>query len=161
MLEKKLELNSLEDTVKFAKFLALHLSPGGLVGLRGPLGAGKTELVRACMRAFGVTEDICSPTFVLEAVYQLPSTVRLKQISHWDLYRIRTGIFDGDLLESVGRQDVITFVEWPERVPEIFARLTVDICLDFHDTSDSSECRILIVRVIDDHILEQAVKTKF
>jgi tRNA threonylcarbamoyl adenosine modification protein YjeE len=83
------------------------------VGLRGPLGAGKTAFVRAVVRALHGTDDaVSSPTFVFRQRYD--GTPR---IEHVDLYRIEDPAAElPDLaLDDAFAPDRIALVEWPER----------------------------------------------
>lgn len=82
-------LGSRRDTRTLGTRIARALGPGSLVVVSGPLGAGKTFLVRAIARALGVTEDtaITSPTFNLVAEYE----VACGALVHADLYRLRDG----------------------------------------------------------------------
>lgn len=90
--------------------LAGRLSPGDVVLVSGDLGAGKTTLVRGALRALGVTEPVTSPTFVVGLVYDGARS----RVAHLDLYRLLDDE-DPGLLEDYFGNDVITFVEWPER----------------------------------------------
>jgi len=88
--------------------------PGPLfLGLKGPLGAGKSVLARAVARGAGVEGPIPSPTFNLLFRYPTPSGAT---IVHIDLYRIegREELWElgwGEL----GSSSEIVLVEWPER----------------------------------------------
>ena len=53
--------------------------------LTGELGAGKTTLVQAICRGYGVTDDVTSPTFALVHRYSAPRA----PVYHLDLYRLR------------------------------------------------------------------------
>src|SRR5690606_29792390 len=88
------EVASEAETERFGLALAEGLGPGDVVGLVGPLGAGKTRLVRALAEALGAPEGaIASPTFVLIHEYQggLP-------IFHFDTYRLD----DADAFDALG-----------------------------------------------------------
>lgn len=90
--------------------LARASRPGDLVLLYGPLGAGKTTLVRAVAAELGVTDPVRSPSFTIANIYQGRVTVQ-----HLDLYRLEEiGDDDALALEEYVRPDAITFVEWPE-----------------------------------------------
>lgn len=90
--------------------------PGVFVALTGPLGAGKTTLVRAACRGAGVEGTVRSPTFTLHNHHRPPGR---RPLHHVDLYRL-AGPRDLDdlgwdaLLEARGA----VFVEWAGRAGE-------------------------------------------
>ena len=101
------------QTAAFGRALAAVLPLGAVVGLCGPLGAGKTRLVQAVAEAAGVDPHlVLSPTFVLIHEYRggVP-------IYHFDAYRLR----DDDEFLQLGPQEYFdgegwSFVEWADRV---------------------------------------------
>ncbi len=93
--------------------------------LRGELGAGKTTLVRAIVRALHGSDDaVSSPTFVFRHTYAGTPT-----IEHLDLYRIDDPADVTELgLDDAFASDRVTLVEWPERGPALPpARFTIDM----------------------------------
>jgi tRNA threonylcarbamoyladenosine biosynthesis protein TsaE len=100
-------------TRRLGRALAESLPRGAVVGLVGPLGAGKTRLVQAVADAVDVAPGtVTSPTFVLvhEYVGRVP-------IFHFDVYRIR----DEDEFLALGPEEYYsrdgwTFIEWADRV---------------------------------------------
>src|SRR5262245_48204892 len=110
------ELASEEDTARLGRALADLLKPGVVIGLVGPLGAGKTRLVRAIAEALGVDpQAISSPTFVLIQEYdgRLP-------VYHFDAYRLPAP----EAFEDLGVADYwdsggVSLVEWADRVTEL------------------------------------------
>ena len=102
---------------------------GVFVALYGPLGSGKSTLVRAACRAVGVEGAIPSPTFTLVNRYRLPDG---RFIYHVDLYRIETELE----IEELGWEDLISgsgpvFVEWADRAGPLLPPDRWDIHLDF------------------------------
>lgn len=105
----------LPDTDAMARFgqaLADTQPAVAVVHLQGDLGAGKSTLARAWLRALGVTGTIRSPTYTLVERYPLPA--RDGEAVHLDLYRIAAP----DELAFLGLDDVpavLWLVEWPDR----------------------------------------------
>jgi tRNA threonylcarbamoyladenosine biosynthesis protein TsaE len=115
-------------TARLGAAIARVLQPGEAVCLSGPLGAGKSTLARALVRALTTAdEDVPSPTFTLVQFYQ---GARLK-IAHFDLYRLS----NPDEAYEIGLDEALdegaAVIEWPERLegrlPE--DRLDVEIGL--------------------------------
>jgi tRNA threonylcarbamoyladenosine biosynthesis protein TsaE len=101
------------STVRLGHALARALEPGDLVILSGELGAGKTFLVRALLRALGLPERerVTSPTFALVNDYDVGG----RRVAHADLYRLA----DASELPHLGLRDrrahgAILLVEWGE-----------------------------------------------
>ena len=111
----------------FAVRLAATLVPGDAVVLRGPLGAGKTTLARALVRALHGSDDaVSSPTFVFRQTY--PGT---PPIEHVDLYRIDDPAELPDLaLDEAFAPDRVTLVEWPERAEDWLPAARVEVAID-------------------------------
>jgi len=95
---------------RIGRRLAGALRGGDLVLLYGPLGAGKTTLVRAIAEALEVTDPVRSPSFTLANIYSGRVLVQ-----HLDLYRLEE-VGDDDVLalEEYVRADAVTLVEWPQ-----------------------------------------------
>ena len=102
----------------------LRSRAGGIIYLCGPLGAGKTTLVRALLRALGVSGSVRSPTYTLLEPYETPAA----RVIHLDLYRL-TG---PDELEPLGLDAYPPethwwLIEWPERGGERLPAPTVTV----------------------------------
>jgi len=100
--------------------LAARLRVGDVVGLKGELGAGKTTLARAILRA--AAEDprliVPSPTFTLVEVYETPRG----SFWHFDLYRLEAPdqVFELGWEEALA--EGIALVEWPDRLGPLLPR---------------------------------------
>lgn len=112
-----LRLPDLAATRALGARLAVALRPGDVVLLQGDLGAGKSELARAAIRALAGAEiAVPSPTFTLVQTYDLPGL----QVSHADLYRLSGEDEAVELgLEELWQQGAL-LVEWPERAPGLW-----------------------------------------
>jgi tRNA threonylcarbamoyladenosine biosynthesis protein TsaE len=103
-------LQDAEATERMGQALARTRPPQALLALQGDLGAGKSTLARALLRALGVQGAIRSPTYTLIERYPLDTG----EAWHLDLYRIGhaaeldfLGLDEGDVR--------LWLVEWPER----------------------------------------------
>jgi len=99
-----------QATADLGRRLAKVLQPGDTVTLSGPLGVGKTALVRAVIGALGHTGEVPSPTFAIVQPYEELSP----PIWHVDLYRIESPEELAELgLDAL--HDAVLLVEWPDR----------------------------------------------
>jgi tRNA threonylcarbamoyladenosine biosynthesis protein TsaE len=118
---RPLDLAGEDETLALGRRLAGELRPGDLVLLEGPLGAGKTTLVRGLVAGLGGDPaEVCSPTFVLLESYEV-AREEIRAVHHADLYRLRG--MPAAPLDEVGLGDAladpggVTAVEWPEEWP--------------------------------------------
>lgn len=98
--------------------------------LRGPLGAGKTTLARATLRALGVRRRVNSPTFSLVQRYRLPGG-RWGWVVHVDGYRLRRTSERAalEINEHIANPAALVLVEWPERLGKVRWGKRLDIRL--------------------------------
>ena len=109
--------------------LAMRLRRGDVVGLKGDLGAGKTTLARAIIRAAAEDPDLIvpSPTFTLVEVYETPRGT----FWHFDLYRLEAPEQVYELGWEEALTEGIVLLEWPERLgPLLPQHLSVTLELD-------------------------------
>jgi tRNA threonylcarbamoyladenosine biosynthesis protein TsaE len=99
-------------TLRLGAALAAQLQPGLVIYLEGDLGAGKTTLARALIRALGHAGPVKSPTYSLVEVYVISSLY----LYHFDFYRFESPeeFLDAGLDEYFNDSS-ICLVEWPER----------------------------------------------
>jgi len=117
-------------TERLGATLAERLRVGDVVGLKGELGAGKTTLARAIIRAAAGDPELIvpSPTFTLVEVYDTPRG----SFWHFDLYRLESPEQVFELGWEEARADGIALVEWAERLGTLLPseRLTVTLAME-------------------------------
>jgi tRNA threonylcarbamoyladenosine biosynthesis protein TsaE len=121
---EKIHVKNLLVLEAFARQFAASLKGGDVVGLVGDLGAGKTTFVQLLSKALGVKKEVKSPTFILMQLLETDATATKRGVAklcHVDAYRLK----DFAELQSIGFEeyagasDVVTLVEWADRVPEL------------------------------------------
>lgn len=140
-LDITLPLDDERATVRLASDLAIALKPGDTLALHGDLGAGKSTLARAFLRARADDPDleVPSPTFTLIQTYDLPQG----PVAHADLYRL------GDVSEllELGLDDLsaegILLVEWPDRAEGTLPGRLAGVHLDVLPGTDRRTVRIV------------------
>lgn len=105
-----IELPDPDATDELGRALAAGRPPQAVVHLHGDLGAGKSTLARALLRALGVQGPVRSPTYTLVERYPVPGG----EAWHLDLYRIADA-GELDFLGLDGDEATLWLVEWPER----------------------------------------------
>ncbi|MFH1747329.1 MAG: tRNA (adenosine(37)-N6)-threonylcarbamoyltransferase complex ATPase subunit type 1 TsaE [Planctomycetota bacterium] len=105
-------------TLKLGRMLGDMARPGDLFALSGPLGAGKTQLVKGLAEGLEVAADelVVSPTFVLVREYAGRLT-----LYHIDLYRLKAGseLWSLGLDEMLDDPQSVIAIEWADRAAEI------------------------------------------
>ncbi|HAU30257.1 TPA: tRNA (adenosine(37)-N6)-threonylcarbamoyltransferase complex ATPase subunit type 1 TsaE [Candidatus Dependentiae bacterium] len=121
-----------EDEIeKLLDALLPLIATTSIVMLQGPLGAGKTTLIRALLVRMGVeASHITSPTFSYVHQYVVLGG---REIFHFDLYRL-TSLDDFYALgfdEYLYRPNSLSCIEWPEIIMPLIARDYLEIRLDY------------------------------
>jgi tRNA threonylcarbamoyladenosine biosynthesis protein TsaE len=124
---------SAEHTRALGAELGSLLVGGDVIGLSGPLGAGKTCLVQGV--ALGLDVDpsvpVTSPTFTLVGEYPGRLTLR-----HADFYRVETyGRLEALGFDDLLEPDGVLLVEWPERFPEALPAEHIQIQIELLEAS--------------------------
>lgn len=119
-----------EETARLGREVSALIQPGTVISLEGPLGAGKTQLIKGAAAALGCTEEASSPSFTIVHEYaggRFP-------LHHFDFYRLKSP----DELSGAGYDDCLAdggvMVEWgdrfPEALPEGSITLRIEILAD-------------------------------
>ena len=117
-------------TERLGAALAARLRPRDVVALEGGLGAGKTTLARAILRAAAGDPELIvpSPTFTLVEIYETAGG----SWWHFDLYRLEQPEQVFELGWEDARAEGVALVEWPERLGPLLPRdrLTVRLAIE-------------------------------
>lgn len=132
MTDQELRLRLPDDpmaTERCGAWLGRNLGPGDTVALVGPLGAGKTTLVRGLARGLGITDPtaVASPTYLLVVEHQGPVP-----LLHADAYlpaKLAGFLLDGGL-EYLFEPRAVVAVEWADRVANFLPERVLWVTLE-------------------------------
>lgn len=116
--------------------IAEQFPDGGIVLLKGDLGAGKTTLVRGLLRHLGFQGIVKSPTYTLVEPYKLDT----RRVYHFDLYRLG----DPEELEYIGGRDYwdsdsLCLIEWPEKALDYLPQADLELHISYNKSGRSVE----------------------
>ncbi len=121
------------------KLIEIDTKGSVVVGLYGDLGSGKTAFVQGVAKAFNISDQVASPTFVLEKIYKLDEKIqtRFTHLIHIDAYRMDSPeelvhIGWEELLKDSGN---LICIEWPEKVATEMPDRHIRIVCGFVDES--------------------------
>jgi len=126
-----IHLKTAVATRRLGQRLGALLQPGDVLGLDGPLGAGKTCLVQGLARGLGVPPEVAvgSPTFTL--VNQYAGKYPALTLYHVDLYRLESARELDELgLWEAAESGGVMAVEWLGRFPEALPADRLELTLD-------------------------------
>ncbi|MCI5056910.1 MAG: tRNA (adenosine(37)-N6)-threonylcarbamoyltransferase complex ATPase subunit type 1 TsaE [Flavobacteriales bacterium] len=108
----------LPETQELILRLSKEILRYNVILLKGPLGAGKTHLVKFLLQNLKVKDDISSPTYSIVNQYQ---TADSKPVYHFDLYRLNgfEELLDIGFEEYIEESNLV-LIEWPDRFMEFF-----------------------------------------
>ena len=118
------------DMIEFGQQLALSLPKPCVMTLSGDLGAGKSVLARAMIRALGHVGAVKSPTYTLVENYELDGW----RIAHMDLYRLN----DPEELQYLGFDDIVAnsdllLIEWPDKGAGLLPKPNLEVTIEYQE----------------------------
>ncbi len=120
-----LHIHSLADLREAARAVLDALGDRTVVAFRGPMGAGKTTLIREIVARLGSRDTVTSPTFAIVNQYEGRDG---RRICHFDFYRIDKPeeAYDFGYEEYFYSGD-LCLVEWPEKIEELLPEHTMNV----------------------------------
>lgn len=126
IMKRSYQLSELSEIANWV----LKSSPGRVLLFKGPMGSGKTTLIKEITHQLGVEHITSSPTFSLVNEYQ---SKQGDTIYHFDFYRIEKEEEAFDMgIEEYFDSDAWCFVEWPEKVENVLPLDSVVINLSIN-----------------------------
>lgn len=115
-----------ELAIKISQFL----EKGGVLGLVGDLGTGKTTFTKKICGYYGVSENVKSPTFTYVIEYKSGR----KNIYHFDAYRMENSedIYEIGFDDYIGEENAIIIVEWANNIEDEMPYDTIFIKIEYH-----------------------------
>lgn len=109
---------AIDQMGEIASDLADFVKDCDTITFTGPLGAGKTTLIRALVARWGLARGVTSPTFTYMQRYKLPNG---KSVYHFDLYRLssKDSFLELGLGEYLTQGESKVLVEWPAIIRDI------------------------------------------
>ena len=138
-LPAQLDLADEAATARLGASLASALRAGEAICLSGPLGAGKSTLARALVRALTrPDEDVPSPTFTLVQFYEASAF----PLAHFDLYRLSSPdeAFEIGLDEAL--DEGAALIEWPQRLEGRLPTDRLDIEISLENGGETRRARL-------------------
>jgi tRNA threonylcarbamoyladenosine biosynthesis protein TsaE len=126
--EKTLRISceSVEDTLKLGKAVALACRGGEVFELISDLGGGKTAFVRGMALGIETDDEVTSPSFTINNTYK----GKILTLEHFDFYRLgEAGVVADELKEDLYTPAVIVAVEWGDIVHDILPKTRVKIVI--------------------------------
>ncbi|BDC34268.1 tRNA (adenosine(37)-N6)-threonylcarbamoyltransferase complex ATPase subunit type 1 TsaE [Candidatus Dependentiae bacterium Noda2021] len=116
--------SQISDVVNFLKGLHTHYP---IMTFTGPLGAGKTTLIKELLKQCGVQELVTSPTFSIVNSY---TNKHDEVFYHFDLYRLKTvdDFISGGFEEYLNQPKSLVCIEWPQVIAPILASMKNRVC---------------------------------
>lgn len=124
---EKITTKNPDETFALGKKTGQSCRGGEVFLLLGDLGAGKTCFTQGLAKGLGVKTKVVSPTFNIMKLYKTKSGL----LCHIDAYRLNSGedLSKIGLDDYLGQADVVTVIEWAERVKDIWPRKKIKITI--------------------------------
>ena len=129
MNEKEFHVQGVEGLAEVSDYLISLRDEADIVAFFGPMGAGKTTLIKDLCHRMGVTDEVNSPTFAIVNEYV---TGEGETVYHFDFYRIKKIEEAYDIgYDNYFYSGNLCLIEWPEMIepllPEHYLRVDIQL----------------------------------
>ncbi|MEX0940069.1 MAG: tRNA (adenosine(37)-N6)-threonylcarbamoyltransferase complex ATPase subunit type 1 TsaE [Candidatus Babeliales bacterium] len=124
-----IKIEDIDKVVNELKDLMNHCQ---VFTFEGPLGAGKTTIIRHLLRKCNIHQPITSPTFNYVNVYE---NIQGQLFYHFDLYRIQSvdEFLEAGFDEFLYLENSWAFIEWPEVIEPLLKKNVCRVVIDFYN----------------------------
>lgn len=121
---------TLENLDHYVELLYACMSDCSVFTFEGPLGAGKTTLIKKLLARCGVKEVVTSPTFTYVAIYHNDQG---QTFYHFDLYRLTSAaeFMELGFDEYLYQPNSYAFIEWPEIIMPLLTHRTCFVSINY------------------------------
>lgn len=120
LLKKGIFSKDAKETISIAKNLAPIIPKDHALALHGNLGAGKTTFVKGLAQAWGINDEITSPTYNIYTIYK-----GHRNLIHLDAYRLSDETeIENLFLEEFLLSPYCLVIEWPEKIASMLLQNT-------------------------------------
>lgn len=128
------------ELIALGEKLGTSLTGGEVIELVGDVGAGKTTLTKGIAKALNILDEISSPSFTIMKEYEGNVDSKSILLKHYDFYRLDdAGIMKNELVDSVGKDDVVTVVEWAKDTAGVLPEKRLEVIINYLPNSNGRE----------------------
>ena len=142
MTKKEFHINGVDELGQVADYLISLRNESDIIAFYGPMGAGKTTLIKNLCHKMGVTDEVNSPTFAIVNEYV---TIEGESVYHFDFYRIKKleEVFDIGY-DNYFYSGNLCLLEWPEMIDPLMPDRFIRVEIALGETDDSRKISVSI-----------------
>ena len=142
MSTKEFHINGVDELGQVADYLISLRNESDIIAFYGPMGAGKTTLIKNLCHKMGVTDEVNSPTFAIVNEYV---TIEGESVYHFDFYRIKKleEVFDIGY-DNYFYSGNLCLLEWPEMIDPLMPDRFIRVEIALGEIDDSREISVSI-----------------
>ena len=142
MTTKEFHINGIDELGQVADYLISLRNESDIIAFYGPMGAGKTTLIKNLCHKMGVTDEVNSPTFAIVNEYV---TVEGESVYHFDFYRIKKleEVFDIGY-DNYFYSGNLCLLEWPEMIDPLMPDRFIRVEIALGETDDRRKISVSI-----------------